>query len=84
MEVDWGCQENATDIHSKSSHAVDSSRVQKEGMTKRDVEKIRGARNEVSRVELGAISQSWQRADHDCAPRCRLCVRARTKRTISK
>ena len=26
MDVDWACQQNATDIHSKSSHALDPSR----------------------------------------------------------
>ena len=40
-------------IHSKSSHALDPRRKQEEGTTKRDVEKVRGARDEGSRVELG-------------------------------
>ena len=52
MEVDWPCKQNATDIYSKSSHALDPRRKQ-EGTTKRDVEKVRGARDEGSRVELG-------------------------------
>ena len=45
MEVDWAYQQNATDINSKSSHALDPSRTQEEGTTKRDVEEIRGVRN---------------------------------------
>ena len=47
------CQQNATDIYSKNSHALDPRRKQEEGTTKRDVEKVRGARDEGSRVELG-------------------------------
>ena len=81
MEVYWPRKQNATDIYSKNSHALDPRRKQEEGTTKRDVEKVRGARDEGSRVELGARSQSWQRTDHDCVPRCRPYVRARTKRT---
>ena len=37
MEVDWPCQQNATDIYSKSSHALDPRRKQEAGTTKRDV-----------------------------------------------
>ena len=61
MEVDWACQQNATDILSKSSHALDASRKQEEGTTKRDVEKIRGAINEGSRVELGPDRKAGSR-----------------------
>ena len=39
--------------NSKSSHALDPRRKQEEGTTKRDVEKVRGARDEGSRVGLG-------------------------------
>ena len=53
MEVDWPRKQNATDIYSKNSHALDPRRKQEEGTTKRDVEKVRGARDEGSRVELG-------------------------------
>ena len=53
MEVDWPRKQNATDIYSKNSHALDPRRKQEEGKTKRDVEKVRGARDEGSRVELG-------------------------------
>ena len=55
MEVDWPCQQNATDIYSKSSHALDPRRKQEAqaGTTKRDVEKVHGERDEGSRVELG-------------------------------
>ena len=53
MEVDWARKQNATDIYSKNSHALDPRRKQEEGTTKRDVEKVRGARDEGSRVELG-------------------------------
>ena len=53
MEVDWPRKQNATDIYSKNSHALDPRRKQKEGTTKRDVENVRGARDEGSRVELG-------------------------------
>ena len=41
------------DIYSKNSHALDPRRKQEERTTKRDVEKVRGARDEGSRVELG-------------------------------
>ena len=41
MGVDWACKQNVTDIHSKSSHALDPSRTQEEGTPKRDVVKIR-------------------------------------------
>ena len=81
MEVDWPRKQNATDIYSKNSHALDPRRKQEERTTKRDAEKVRGARDEGSRVELGAMSQSWQRTEHDGVPRCRPYVRARTKRT---
>ena len=82
MEVDWPRKQNATDIYSKNSHALDPRRKQEEGTTKRDVEKVRGARDEGSRVELGpARSQSWKGTDHDGVPRCQPYVRARTKRT---
>ena len=47
------CQQNATDIHAKSSHALDPRPKQEEGTTNRDVEKVRGARDEGSRVKLG-------------------------------
>ena len=60
MEVDLVYQQNATDIHSQSSYALDLSRKQ-EGTTKRDAEKIRGARNEGSRVELGPDRKSGSR-----------------------
>ena len=53
MEVDWPRKQNATDVYSKSSHALDHRRKQEEGTTKRDVEKVRGARDEGYRVELG-------------------------------
>ena len=53
MEVDLPRKQNATNIYSKSSHALDPRRKQEEGTTKRDVEKVRGARDEGSRVELG-------------------------------
>ena len=53
MKVDWPCQQNATDIYFKSSHALDPHRKQEAGTTKRDVEKVRGERDESSRVELG-------------------------------
>ena len=53
MEVDWPRKQNATDIYSKNSHALDPRRKQEERTTKRDVEKVRGARDEGSRVELG-------------------------------
>ena len=53
MEVDWPRKQNATDIYSKNSHALDPRRKQEEGTTKRDAEKVRGARDEGSRVELG-------------------------------
>ena len=52
MEVDWPRKQNAIDIYSKNSHALDPRRKQ-EGTTKRDVEKVRGARDEGSRAELG-------------------------------
>ena len=52
MEVDWPRKQNATDIYSKNSHALDRRRKQEEGTTKRDVEKVCGARDEGSRVEL--------------------------------
>ena len=53
MEVDWPRKQNSTDIYSKNSHALDPRRKQEDGTTKRDVEKVRGARDEGSRVELG-------------------------------
>ena len=53
MEVDWPRKHNATGIYSKNSHALEPRRKQEEGTTKRDVEKVRGARDESSRVELG-------------------------------
>ena len=58
MEVDWSCQQNATGIYSKSSHALDPRRKQEAGTTKRDVEKVRGARDEGSRVELGLVRKA--------------------------
>ncbi len=51
--MDWPREQNATDIYSKSSHALDPRRKQEKGTTKRDVEKVRGAIDEGSRVELG-------------------------------
>ena len=53
MEVDWPRKQNATDIYSKNSHALDPRRKQEEGTTKREAEKVCGARNEGSQVELG-------------------------------
>ena len=53
MEVDWPHKQNATDIYSKNSHALDPRLKQEEGTTKRDVEKVRGARDEGFRVKLG-------------------------------
>ena len=53
MEVDWPRKQNATDIYYKNSHAPDPRQKQEEGTTKRDVEEVRGARDEGSRVELG-------------------------------
>ena len=53
MEVDWPRKQNAADIYSKNSHALDPRRKQEEGTTKIDVAKVRGARDEGSRVELG-------------------------------
>ena len=47
-KVDWAYQQNA----SKNSYALGPSRKQ-EGTTKGDMEEIRGARNEGSRVESG-------------------------------
>ena len=58
MEVDWPCQQNATDIYSKSSHALDPRRKQEAGTTKRDVEKVHGERDEGSRVELGPVREA--------------------------
>ena len=82
MEVDWPRKQNATDIYSKNSHALDPRRKQEEGTTKRDVEKARGARDEGSRVELGPGRKAGSgQLDHDGVPRCRPYVRARTKRT---
>ena len=81
MEVVWAYQQNATDIRSKSSHALDPSRKQEEGTTKRDVEKIPGTRNKGSRVVWGQIATLAERTDHGGVPRCRPHVRARTKRT---
>ena len=69
MEVGWPCQQNATDIYSKSSHVLDPRRKQEEGTTKRDEEKVRGARDEGSRVELGPGREA-ERTDHDGVPRC--------------
>ena len=43
-------------VYYKSSHALDPRRKQEEGTTKREVEKVRGARDEGSRVELGQIA----------------------------
>ena len=57
MDVDWPHKQNATDIYSKNSHALDPRRKQEEWMTKRDVEKVRGARDVGSRVELGQVAQ---------------------------
>ena len=54
------CQQNATDIHAKSSHALDPRRKQEEGTTNRDVEKVRGARDEGSLVELAADRPRWR------------------------
>ena len=53
MEVDCPRKQNATGIYSKNNHALDPRRKQEEGTTKRYVEKVRGARDEGSRVELG-------------------------------
>ena len=47
-------------FHSKSSHALDPRRKQ-EGTTKRDVEKICGARDEGSRVQLGTDCKAGSR-----------------------
>ena len=80
IEMDWPRKQNATDIYSKNSHALDPRRKQEEGTTKRDVEKVRGARDEGSRVELGQVAK-LAAEDHDGVPRCRPYVRARTKRT---
>ena len=41
------------DVDSKSRNALDHRRKQEEGTTKIDAEKVRGARDEGSRVELG-------------------------------
>ena len=57
MEVDWPRKQNATDIYSKNSNALDPRRKQEEGTTKRDVEKVRGVRDEGSRVELGQVAK---------------------------
>ena len=59
MEVDWGCQQNATDIHSKSSHALNPLRKQDEGTTQSDVEEIRGAINEGQVAKLAADRPRW-------------------------
>ena len=61
MEVDWLRKQNATDIYSKNSHALDPRRKQEEGTTKRDVENVRGARDEGSRVDakLAADRPRW-------------------------
>ena len=76
MEMEWPCEQNATDINSKSSHALDPRRKLEAGTTKRDAENVRGAR-----YGVGARSQSWQRTEQDGVPRCRPYVRASTKRT---
>ena len=83
MEVDWLCQQNATDIYSKSNHALDHRRKQEAGTTKIDMENVSGARDEGSRVELGPGRKAGNghRAYHDGVPRCRPYVRAHTKRT---
>ena len=61
MEVDLACQQNVTDVHYKSSHALDPRRKQEEGTAKRDVEKVRGARDEGSRLELGPDRKAGSR-----------------------
>ena len=45
--MDWTCQQNATDVHSKSGHALDSSRKKREVANERAVEEIREERSEV-------------------------------------
>ena len=64
MEVDWAYQHNATDIHSKSSHALDPRRKLEEGAPKRDLEKVRGARDEGSRWSWGQVAKLA--ADRPC------------------
>ena len=51
-ELDWTYLHNASDIHYKSSLALDSWWQGSQGETKRDVEKISGAGDENTRMEL--------------------------------
>ena len=77
----WRWIGHVNSYYFKSNHTLDHRRKQGEGTIKSDAEKVRGARDEGFRVELGARSQSWQRTEQDGVPRCRPYVRAaRTKR----
>ena len=54
MEMDRPRLHNAIDIHSESSHVLDSWWQESTGQTKGDMEKISGAGDETTRMELGA------------------------------